>query len=358
MKRVLVIGGAGYVGSVVAARLARRAHVTVLDPFWFLSPADWGVRFARFGAEEGVSQHIDLSVVVGHSSEAISDDAPADLSVVDVVVFCGGLSNDPMADFDPEVNWRENAQEPVRVAQVFAKRARRRRARVRFVFASSASVYDVAHKPVGMRPKHRAVGDIATEELEIDPRPGYSAAKAEAERRLLAMEDEYFVPIILRKGTVFGLSPRMRFDLVLNRFVRDAVAKGEMRVLGTNAWRPMLSIRDAASAYEFAAFTRAPKRRVYNVATCNIDVVRLANLTVEELVDVGVAVQWRNFYRGGNERSYRMRKTMQIPRRARLRSAVRELASELREWSVEELLHPRWENLVWWKELRRWGVVK
>jgi nucleoside-diphosphate-sugar epimerase len=209
-----------------------------------------------------------------------------------------------------------------------------------------------------MRPKHRAVGDIATEESEIDPRPGYSAAKAEAERRLLAMEDEYFVPVILRKGTVFGLSPRMRFDLVLNRFVRDAVAKGEMSVLGTNAWRPLLSIRDAASAYEFAALTRAPKRRVYNVATCNIDVRRLADLAIEELTDAGFLVEWRNFYRGGFERSYRMRKTMQIPHRSRLRSAVRELASELRTWRVEELLHPRWENLEWWKELRRWGVVK
>ncbi|GAG50665.1 unnamed protein product, partial [marine sediment metagenome] len=113
----------------------------------------------------------------------------------------------------------------------------------RYIFASSCSIYD------------RGVGDdsrdvLLDEESDVDPRAAYSRSKYDAERLLLDMAGDDFCPVILRKGTIYGFSPRMRYDLVVNTFVKDALSKGCITVhYGGEMWRPLVEVRDVAQAY-------------------------------------------------------------------------------------------------------------
>src|SRR5262249_712715 len=113
----------------------------------------------------------------------------------------------------------------------------------RYILASSCSIYD------------RGVTDddsdlIFDEAAEVHPRAAYATSKYEAEQRILAMAGADFCPVVLRKGTVFGFSARLRFDLVVNTFVRDALSTGTIVLFrGGEMWRPLVDVRDVARAY-------------------------------------------------------------------------------------------------------------
>jgi nucleoside-diphosphate-sugar epimerase len=132
---------------------------------------------------------------------------------VDGVIHLAGLSNDPTANFDPEANWQMNAKATADLAA-----ASRRLGVSRFVFGSSCSLYD------GL-----PAGAIYDEDAPIAPRGPYAESKRFAEESLLDMAGPDFCPVILRQGTVYGFSPRMRFDLVVNTFVKDALTQGRLR---------------------------------------------------------------------------------------------------------------------------------
>ena len=125
------------------------------------------------------------------------------------MINLAGLCNDPTAEFDPEANWQMNA-----IATETLGRACVERGIERFVFASSCSLYD------GLPPGH------ARRDAPIEPRGAYATSKRYGEEKLLEMVDEGLCPVILRNGTVYGWSPRMRFDLVVNTFVKDALLRG------------------------------------------------------------------------------------------------------------------------------------
>ena len=134
------------------------------------------------------------------------------LKDVDSVVNIGGISNDPTAEYNPQANHEMNTLATKKLADLCVAHGVRR-----YVFASSCSIYD------------RAVGNesadvLLNETLEVYPRAAYSSSKREAEKLLSGMVSDDFCPVILRKGTVYGFSPRMRYDLVVNTFVKSALA--------------------------------------------------------------------------------------------------------------------------------------
>jgi nucleoside-diphosphate-sugar epimerase len=246
-RLILVAGGAGYIGCVLVPRLLERGYrVRVLDRLYF--------------GEDGlaaVRDRIDLVV-------ADVRNVPADaFDGVDGVINLSGLSNDPTAEFDPQANWEMNA-----IATETLALACLDHGIDRYVFASSCSLYD------GMPP------GMHDESAVIAPRAAYATSKRYGEEALLRLADR-FTPVILRNGTVYGWSPRMRFDLVVNTFVKDALLGGRLLLHGGGwMWRPLVDVRDVADAMIAAFEAPAEKVRgeIFNVLHSNYQIRELAML--------------------------------------------------------------------------------
>jgi nucleoside-diphosphate-sugar epimerase len=247
-QTILVTGGAGYIGSVLTQRLVARGYsVRVLDRLY------WGR-----GPLEAVIDDVELV-------EADVRDIPATaLDGVDGVIHLAGLSNDPTAEYDPEANWQMNA-----VATETLGRACLDRDVERLVFASSCSLYDGL--PPGMH----------DETARVEPRGAYATSKRYGEESLLGMVSDGLCPVILRNGTVYGFSPRMRFDLVVNTFVKDALLQGELSLHGGGwMWRPLVDVCDVSDAMIAALEAPAELARgeIFNVLHSNYQIRELAML--------------------------------------------------------------------------------
>ncbi|MCC6314744.1 MAG: SDR family oxidoreductase [Thermomicrobiales bacterium] len=284
---ILVTGGAGYVGSLLTKELlALGETVRVVDTMWFGDP------FPR---------HERLEMITGD----LRTPNPAWLNGVEAIIHLSGLSNDPTADFAPELNSEANVFATRQLAQLAADKATREGQPLRYLFASTCSVY---YAPTTA---DEANVHIMTEEMPIAPTANYSKTKRLAEIELLRIADKHplFVPVILRKGTVFGLSPRMRFDLVVNVFTLHAWRNRRLTVHGHGeAWRPLLHIRDAVDAY--IHLLNAPQEKIrgeaFNIIHKNYRVLELAHWVaevIEQQYGVEVTVK-RDRSQNAGSRSY------------------------------------------------------
>lgn len=213
-KRVLVIGGGGYVGSGLVQQLKVRGHyVRVFD-------------LSLFRLEPSTAE-ADETVVADFRNVARLTQA---MTNIDTVVHLGGLVGDPACAFDVELT-REINQIGARLVADAAKSHGIKR----FVFASTCSVYGWS--------------DVEVDEDSIlNPVSLYAQSKVATERDLRRLQDTRFQPTILRFGTLYGLSRRLRFDLVVNLLTAKAVTEGEITVMGGNQWRPFVHVLDSAQA--------------------------------------------------------------------------------------------------------------
>src|SRR3954468_23470719 len=247
-QTILVAGGAGYIGCVLVPRLLDRGYrVRVLDRLYF-------------GEEPlaGFRDRIELVVA------DVRDLPGSAFNGVDGVINLSGLSNDPTAEFDPEANWQMNA-----IGTELLGRACLAHGIERYVFASSCSLYDGL--PPGMH----------DEDAPIEPRAAYATSKRYGEQALLGLIDEGLTPVILRNGTTYGWSPRMRFDLVVNTFVKDALLGGRLMLHGGGwVWRPLVDVRDVSDAMILAYEAPGEKVRgeIFNVLHSNYQIRELAML--------------------------------------------------------------------------------
>jgi len=238
--KILIAGGAGYVGSVLIPELLDRGHaVDVVELFWF-------------------GNH--LPGQVGIVERDIFDLSVRDLSGYEQVIFLAGLSNDPMADFSPARNFIFNAAAPAYLAYI-AKKAHVKR----YIYASSCSVYGYTEN-----------------ELYDETRPAISAypygiSKLQGEKAALQLQDGTFSVISLRKGTACGYSPRMRLDLIINTMFKTAMRDRAITVSNPAIWRPIVSIHDAASAYVRAVEASYEISGVFNIASGNYTVAEVAD---------------------------------------------------------------------------------
>jgi nucleoside-diphosphate-sugar epimerase len=247
--KILVAGGAGYIGSRLVPALRERGYdVGVVDLLWFGNhlPPDVPVRPA------------DLFSLTEQ-----------DLAGVEQIVFLGGLSNDPMAEFSPAQNFVANGALPAYLAFV-AKKAGVRR----LVYASSCSVYGYTEN------------QLYTEADPVTCAYPYGISKLQGERAAMQLQDDRFSVIALRQGTVCGWSPRMRFDLIVNTMVKTALSTGTITVNNPSIWRPLLDIRDAVSAFIRAIQASYTLSGVFNVASGNFTVGQVADLVKEELEQI------------------------------------------------------------------------
>lgn len=253
--KILIAGGAGYVGSALVPKLLERGYdVDVLDLFWFGNhlPAQTGIiKKDIFGISE------------------------QDLKTYQQVVFLAGLSNDPMAEFSPSQNFIFNAAAPAHLAYM-AKKAGVKR----YVYACSCSVYGYT------------VNELFDETRPVSSPYPYGISKLQGEQAVLNLMDESFSVLSLRKGTVSGYSPRMRLDLIINTMVKTAVRDGEIVVNNPSIWRPILSVEDAASAYIRAIEASEQLSGIFNIASGNYTVGEVGDLVkaaVEE--ELGISVR-------------------------------------------------------------------
>jgi len=331
MRKVLLVGGAGYVGAILAEELLERGYaVKVLDRLYY---GDEGLRDVRDRVELVVA---DMRV----PPPGIMDD-------VDAVVNIGGLSNDPTAEYNPKANYEMNTIATQRLAEICKEQGVRR-----YVFASSCSIYDQ-----GVGNDERDV--LLDEEAEVRPRAAYANSKYEAERILLRMVAEDFCPVILRKGTIYGFSPRMRYDLVVNTFVKAALDKGVLSLhYGGEMWRPLVDVRDVARSY--IACLEAPedkvKGQIFNVSYRNMRISELALRVQGALVNAGIPVQLAPDYGYRGVRSYRV-STAKINRVLGFRpivsveESVEDMVEKIHHYGYTDLDNPRYYNIRWMRLL-------
>ena len=222
VETVLVIGGAGYIGSVLTQELLAAGYsVRVLDNLLFGDESIAEFRDEdRFSFVEGDMRSIETVV------DAIKG--------VDAVVHLGALVGDPASASDPQKTLELNYHSTKLVAEICKYHQINR-----FIFASTCSVYGKSTRPDG----------LLTEESELNPVSLYAKSKIESEKALLEMSDETFSPTIFRMATIYGLSPRMRFDLVVNILTAKAHHEGVVPIFGGDQYRPNVHVRDAARAY-------------------------------------------------------------------------------------------------------------
>ena len=247
MSNILVTGGSGYIGSVLVRKLLEKKHtVRIYDNLTF--------------GDKTLPKDIDL--IKGDIRKFLT----SALDGIDAVIHLAALSNDPTADNDPHMNYDVNLLGTLKVAQACKQMGIKR-----FIHASSASVYH-SSKPVK---------EIMEEDTDICPIGHYAMSKYLAEEVLLNMNGDSFCPIILRQGTVYGASPRMRYDLVVNTMIRDVALKNEITIYdGGRESRPLIDVRDVVNAYELLLDTPIEniKGQIFNLSGGNFTIAEVANM--------------------------------------------------------------------------------
>jgi nucleoside-diphosphate-sugar epimerase len=214
---VLVTGSQGYIGSILAPLLAGAGHDVVgLDAGFY--------RGCDFGREDGSVRTIERDV---------RDVVASELEGFDAIVHLAALSNDPVGDLDPGLTAEINFAATVRLAELAREAGVRR-----FVFASSCSMYGASGSD-----------DALTEDAPLRPITAYAESKVRSEEGLVRLAGPDFAPVSMRNATVYGVSARLRLDIVLNNLAAWSHTTGRIRLTSDGtAWRPLVHVQDVARA--------------------------------------------------------------------------------------------------------------
>jgi len=271
---VLVIGGAGYIGSALIPQLLDQGRkVRLLDCFLY--------------GTESIKKFADKVEII-ETDFRDTDTLINAMRDVDTVVHLAAIVGDQACDLDPELTKNVNYYSAVNVARLAKDIGVNR-----FIFSSTCSVYG-------------ASDDLLSEKSELNPVSLYAKTKIDAEQKILALADDKFVLTVPRFSTVFGLSGRSRFDLVVNLLTAKAVFEGQITVFGGRQWRPFVHVIDAAKA--IVELLKAPAQevsgQVFNVGS------NAENYTINEvgriINQVIPAAKIKNFGKDQDNRNYRV----------------------------------------------------
>ncbi|OGK29800.1 hypothetical protein A3F29_01870 [Candidatus Roizmanbacteria bacterium RIFCSPHIGHO2_12_FULL_33_9] len=275
MKRILVTGDKGYIGSVLVPLLIKNNYEAIgLDTEYFTDV---------LGKEERIKYESikkDIREIEG-----------SDVENIDTIIHLCSLSNDPLGEINPRLTAEINYKSAIRLAEIAKDTGVKK-----FIFSSSCSIYGGAAKK------------FATEDDKLEPLTPYALSKVKTEQELIQMTSKTFLPIILRNATVYGYSPKMRLDLVVNNLVASAITTGKITLLSNGkAWRPLIHIKDLA--YIFLAMVReefnneSPK--IFNVGTeeQNYQIIYIAKKIKKQLPECEIQIKKKYF---ADKRNYKV----------------------------------------------------
>lgn len=328
-KIILVTGAGGYIGAVAVGELLKNGYsLRALDTFY------WGLDVLQMysGKIEIIRadiRNIKASVLKG----------------VMAVIHAAGLSNDPMADFNPKANFEINTKATIRFAKLCKENSVNK-----FIFASSASIYD----------RINGANIFQDENTRVNPKAAYSLSKFKAEREILKLKDTNFCPVIFRQGTVYGYSPRLRYDLVVNTMVKDALMSKVINVFcNGEQWRPLIDVKDVAGAYIKAI--KHPSSdisgQVFNLLYKNYRILELAkvvkkvlkekfNINIKVVIDTAPKIG-RN-YKITSEKLYSY---FEWKPKYSVEASVENLVKQIIRNNNTVFTHPRYYNIEWMKLL-------
>jgi nucleoside-diphosphate-sugar epimerase len=321
--KVLVTGGAGYIGSVMVPMLLDEGFdVVVLDRFFF-------------GKET-------LKEVEGHPRlTLIKDDIrwfdPSIMKGIDGVIDLAALSNDPAGELDPQKTLEINYKGRVRVAQLAKKYGAEK-----YIFASTCSVYGFQDS-------------IVNEDSPTNPLTTYAKSAVLAEQEIMPLGDNNFSVTFLRQATVYGLSPRMRFDLAINAMILYLWKDGKLRIMrdGTQ-WRPFVYVKDTSRAFikVLEADPDIVNKQIFNVGSNeqNYQIFPLAKMLAEAL---GMELQYE-WYGDPDKRSYRVdfskiKEVLGFKPKYTPKDAAKEIYQALEDGKVKDDIKTR--TVQWYKYL-------
>lgn len=327
MKNVLVTGAGGYIGTTLVPMLLERGYrVRALDRFFFgksLLPDSERLELVKEDNRKVEAEHV---------------------RGMDGVIDLAALSNDPSGELFQDSTWAINHKARVRTAQLAKQNGVRR-----YVMPSSCSVYGFQEP-----------GTVADETSRTNPLTTYAKANLKAEQDILPLADEKFAVAALRQATVYGYSPRMRFDLAINGMTYGAWKTGKLPLMRDGSqWRPMVHVKDTAEAMCLMLEADAAKinGEVFNVGS-NRNNYQLKPLAEEvaSTVPRGAELEW---YGDPDHRSYRVsfQKIEGLGYRAKYtaRDGVHEICEILESGGLDKTTETL--TLKWYQELVKWHKI-
>lgn len=318
--KILVNGGAGYIGCVLVPSLLARGHeVTVFDCLLFgEEPLARMFNHPRFRLVQGDIRRPDAV------RKILADG-------FDAVIHLAAISNDPSSNLNPDLTRAVNY-----AATEDVMRASKAAGVARFVFASSASVYGIKET------------EHVTEDLPFDPLTIYAASKVYGEHVLAELTDQTFCGVSIRAGTVCGFSPRLRLDLTINILTSHALTGGRIRVFGGTQMRPNIHIQDLADFYVRLVEAEADEVRgeAFNISHDNATVMALAEMIAQTLggnipIDTVPTDDTRSYHLSAEKASSKLGFSARRP----LKLAVEELRQALSDGRVQDVADTQYRNV-------------
>ena len=250
--KILVTGNNGYIGTVLVEELFKKNYEVI------------GYDIDYFYDCNLTNKNNKLTKQIKKDIRNITED---DLDGIDIVIHLAGLANDPLGEFDPKLTDQINYQSTIKIAELSKIKKVKR-----FIYASSQSMYGVSDLQE----------ELDEEDSKKNPVTAYAKTKWEAEKKIKNLDNNDFTVVMFRPSTVFGVSPRLRCDIVYNSLVACAYTTGKIEILSDGSpWRPVIHVKDLCNA--FISGIEAPKELVsgqsFNVGIKN------GNFTVKDLAE-------------------------------------------------------------------------